>query len=64
MDDAVVQQTDVDHERQILNATRARDAVVAVDKPLCVSSSHIIEIEMALTSSVLIAHGADSAVWL
>ena len=61
LNDAVVRQTDAEHERQILAATRPRDAVVAVDKPLCVSSSQLIEIEMALTSSVLSADGADSA---
>ena len=64
LDDAVVRQTDAEHERQTVATTRPRDAVVAVDKPLCVSSSQLIENEMALTSSVLGADGADLAAQL
>ena len=60
-DDAVVRQTDVGHERKIVSPTCPRDAVVAVDKSLCRSSSQLLETEMALTSSVHSADGADSA---
>jgi len=61
LDDAVVQQINADHERQILSATRPKDAVAAVDKPLCASSSQLGETEMMLTSSVLSADGGDLA---
>jgi len=60
LDDAVVRQTDAEHECQTVATTRPSDDV-AVEKPLCVSSSQLIENETALKSSVISADGGDLA---